>query len=85
MGSVILTIATHPQYTIISFTKQVRDTVPLVIDGVTGALKVRTFGPRTMTAAVVRRTLQDKPAISNESGIPRRFNGCGAQALSSRI
>ena len=32
-----------------------------------------TFGPRTTTTAVVRRTLQDQPAISNESDILRRL------------
>jgi hypothetical protein len=60
---VILTAATRPPYSIASFTKHVWDAVPLVIVGVTGAMNWFTFGPRTTTAAVVRRTLQGKPAI----------------------
>ncbi|KAF7594011.1 hypothetical protein BBP40_010289 [Aspergillus hancockii] len=65
VGLVILTATTRPPYSIASFTKHVWDAVPLMIVGVTGAMNWLSFGPRTTTAAVVRRTLQEQ--ASDES------------------
>lgn len=55
VGLVILTAVTRPPRSILSLAW---DTVPLAIVGVTGALNWFVFGPKTTTAAVVRRGMQ---------------------------
>ncbi|KAB8234800.1 DUF4149 domain-containing protein [Aspergillus alliaceus] len=69
VGLIILTVATRPPCSVISFTKHAWDAIPLVIVGVTGGLNWITFGPRTTTAAVVRRTLQEQ-AIGEDNPDP---------------
>ncbi|PKY03804.1 hypothetical protein P168DRAFT_327843 [Aspergillus campestris IBT 28561] len=61
VGLVILTAVSRPPRSILSLGW---DTVPLAIVGVTGALNWFVFGPKTTTAAVVRRGMQEQ--ASNE-------------------
>lgn len=58
VGLTALTAATHPPYSIISLVKDPWSAVPLAIVALTGCLNWFLYGPRTITASLVRRALQ---------------------------
>lgn len=60
VGLVVLTAVTRPPYSIISFSRNIWDSVPLIVVGVTGALNWLVFGPRTTKTAFIRRALHGR-------------------------
>ncbi|CAG7927717.1 unnamed protein product [Penicillium olsonii] len=59
-GLAALTAATHPPYSILSLIQDPWGMAPLAIVGITGCLNWFIYGPRTITASLVRRALQGK-------------------------
>lgn len=58
VGLAVLTAATRPPYGVFTFIKDIWEAVPLVIVLVTGSLNWFVFGPRTISAGLVRLTLK---------------------------
>ncbi|KAJ5462647.1 hypothetical protein N7475_007591 [Penicillium sp. IBT 31633x] len=67
VGLTALTAATHPPYSIISLVKDPWSAVPLAIVALTGCLNWFLYGPRTITASLVRRALQESENTSSDS------------------
>ncbi|KAJ5507164.1 hypothetical protein N7527_009307 [Penicillium freii] len=59
VGLTALTAATHPPYSILSLVQDPWSVAPLAIVGLTGCLNWFIYGPRTTTATLVRRALQE--------------------------
>ncbi|GFF35060.1 hypothetical protein IFM51744_04287 [Aspergillus udagawae] len=66
VGLVVLTAATRPPYSILSFSQHIWDSVPLIVVGVTGALNWLVFGPRATKTAFIRRALHES-AMNEDS------------------
>ncbi|CAG8107301.1 unnamed protein product [Penicillium olsonii] len=60
VGLAALTAATHPPYSIFSLIQDPWSVGSLAIVGMTGCLNWFIYGPRTITASLVRRALQGK-------------------------
>ncbi|KAJ5365927.1 hypothetical protein N7517_008813 [Penicillium concentricum] len=67
VGLTALTVATHPPYSIFSLVQNPWSVAPLAIAGLTGCLNWFVYGPRTTTAMLVRRALQESESTDADS------------------
>ncbi|CAI7599487.1 unnamed protein product [Penicillium discolor] len=67
VGLTALTAATHPPYSILSLVKDPWSITPLAIVGLTGCLNWFIYGPRTTTATLVRRALQESENTDSDA------------------
>ncbi|KAJ5512109.1 hypothetical protein N7463_001661 [Penicillium fimorum] len=67
VGLTALTAATHPPYSILSLVQDPWSVAPLAFAGLTGCLNWFVYGPRTTTAMLVRRALQESEGTDVDS------------------
>ncbi|EKV10837.1 putative mitochondrial outer membrane protein [Penicillium digitatum] len=67
VGLTALTAATHPPFSVLSLVQDPWSVAPLTVVGLTGCLNWFVYGPRTTTATLVRRALQESENTEADS------------------
>ncbi|KAF9891518.1 hypothetical protein FE257_003985 [Aspergillus nanangensis] len=75
LGIIILTVVTRPPYSIFSFANHHWNAIPLLIILLTATLNWLIFGPRTVSAAITRRSLREQATDGKvaDAGDPAGF------------